>query len=168
MGYKLTRIQSMIHPSMADPGFMRRLHTWRFLDRKLVFTNGCFDLLHLGHLDYLSRAAELGQVLIIGLNTDASVRRLKGAGRPVCDERTRATLLASLSFVDAVVLFDEDTPLELIRTIRPDVLVKGGDYRKEEIVGHDLVLEKNGKVVVMDFLEGYSSSAIIEKIRSRT
>jgi len=160
----MTNIESKIFPGGGEPAFMDVLDAWRAEDNKLVFTNGCFDILHLGHVDYLAKAAGLGDRLIIGLNTDASVSRLKGPGRPVNNQVARATLLAAFTFVDAVVLFDEETPYELIRTIQPDFLVKGGDYREREIVGYDIVREKNGKVIVVDFLEGYSSSELIRKL----
>ncbi len=138
----------------------------RNTSEKLVFTNGCFDILHLGHLDYLGKAADLGDQLIVGLNTDASVQQLKGPGRPINGQEARAQMLAALSFVDAVVLFDEDTPYELIKTIQPDVLVKGADYSVEEIVGHDIVLAKGGEVIPIDLLEGYSTTDIIEKLKN--
>ncbi len=133
---------------------------------KVAFTNGCFDILHLGHLDYLGKAADLGDKLIIGLNTDASVQRLKGPSRPINNQEARAQMLAALSFVDAVILFNEDTPYELIKTIQPDVLVKGADYSVKEIVGHDIVLAKGGEVIPIDLLEGYSTTDIIEKLQN--
>ncbi len=143
-----------------------QLARWRFLQKKVVFTNGCFDLIHLGHIDYLSKAKDLGDVLLVGLNTDASVRRLdKGASRPIKDQYSRAMILAALRFVDGVVLFDEDTPLELIKRVQPDVLVKGSDYRAEEIVGYEVVKNKGGEIVTIDFLPGYSTSLIEEKIK---
>lgn len=131
--------------------------------KKIVFTNGCFDLLHPGHIHLLYSARQLGDMLIIGLNSNESVRRLKGAQRPVMDEYARAIVLASLAFVDTVVLFSEDTPLELITEIRPDVLVKGGDYQPDEIVGAEFIRSKGGKIVTIPFLEGYSSSTLIDK-----
>lgn len=131
---------------------------------KVVFTNGCFDLVHQGHIDYLSKARDLGDVLVVGLNTDASVRRLKGPRRPINDEYSRALLLASMLFVDYVVLFGEDTPYELIKTLQPDILVKGSDYRPEDIVGYDIVMAKGGKVETLDFLPGFSTTAIEQKI----
>lgn len=134
--------------------------------KKIVFTNGCFDLVHLGHLDYLEKARGKGDVLVIGLNSDQSIRRLKGASRPVMDENSRARLLAALEFVDYVVLFDEDTPLELIRDILPDVLVKGDDYQVSNIVGADIVMSNGGKVETVELVKGYSSTAIIEKIKN--
>ncbi|MFH1118405.1 MAG: D-glycero-beta-D-manno-heptose 1-phosphate adenylyltransferase [Bacteroidota bacterium] len=138
---------------------------WRFKDLKIVFTNGCFDIIHLGHIDYLAKAADLGQILIIGLNSDASTRRLKGPARPINDEKARAGILAALGFVSAVVLFDEDTPYGLIKRIQPDILVKGADYEPEDIVGYDVVMAKGGKVETLAYLPGYSTSLIEKKIR---
>jgi rfaE bifunctional protein nucleotidyltransferase chain/domain len=144
---------------------VRMLYLWRFQQKKTVFTNGCFDLLHLGHIDYLSKAKDEGDILIVGVNTDASVQRLgKGKNRPITDETSRSMIVASLHFVDAVVLFDEDTPYRLIEMIQPDVLVKGADYRPEEIVGYDIVKAKGGRVVTIDLLPGYSTTAIEKKI----
>ena len=143
-----------------------QLAVWRFQDKKIVFTNGCFDLLHLGHIDYLCKAKDQGHVLIVGVNTDASVQRLKGENRPVKDETSRSMIMASLHFVTAVVLFDEDTPYELIKLVQPDILVKGSDYKPEDIVGYDIVKAKGGDIVTIDFLEGYSTTGIIEKIKS--
>jgi len=138
---------------------------WRFKDYKIVFTNGCFDLIHLGHIDYLAKAADLGDILVIGLNTDASTRFLKGPARPINDQHARAMVLASMSFVDTIVLFDEDTPYNLIKTIQPDILVKGADYKPEDIVGYDIVTAKGGKVITIDYLPGYSTSLIEKRIR---
>lgn len=145
-----------------------RLNTWRLRDQKIVFTNGCFDLLHLGHIDYLSKAAAIGDKLVVGVNSDASNHRLKGPGRPINDEQSRSYLLAALFFVDAVCIFDEDTPYELIRLLRPDVLVKGADYTIDQIVGADLVLAGGGKVKTIEYLAGYSTTAIEQKIRAGT
>ncbi|WP_059026829.1 D-glycero-beta-D-manno-heptose 1-phosphate adenylyltransferase [Gabonibacter massiliensis] len=142
----------------------RTLSLWRFKDEKIVFTNGCFDILHRGHIEYLAQAANLGTKLIIGLNSDASVKRLKGENRPVNDENARALALASLIFVDEVILFDSDTPYDLIDYVQPNVLVKGGDYNPEEIVGYDIVKAKNGKIITIDFVEGYSTTSILNKI----
>ena len=132
--------------------------------RKIVFTNGCFDILHRGHVEYLSKAAAFGDVMIVGLNTDDSVKRLKGPSRPVNDEFARAFVLAGLEFVSAVVLFDEDTPYNLIKTVQPDFLVKGSDYKPEKIVGYDIVTAKGGKVVTVDLVEGFSTTKTIEKM----
>jgi len=139
---------------------------WQIHNENVVFTNGCFDLIHLGHIDYLAKAADLGNRLVIGVNTDLSVSRLKGENRPIIHEKTRLTKLAALAFVDAVILFDEETPLELIKCLSPDVLAKGGDYTIETIVGSKEVLENKGSVKVIPFLEGHSSTQIIEKIRN--
>lgn len=147
-----------------DPDFSRMLAIWEFQGKKIVFTNGCFDILHLGHIDYLAKASELGDLLIIGLNTDQSVSRIKGNKRPLQDEVSRAFVLASLGFVDFVVYFGENTPYNIIKTIQPDVLVKGADYKPEDIVGYDIVKNKGGDIVTVEFLEGYSTTAIEKKI----
>lgn len=133
--------------------------------KKVVFTNGCFDIIHAGHIDYLKKAKELGDALIVGLNTDDSVRRIKEAGRPVNNQDDRAVVLDSLRFVDYVVFFDEDTPYNLIKDIQPDILVKGGDYTIETIVGADIVLGNGGEVITIPLTEGKSTSGLIEKIR---
>lgn len=133
--------------------------------KKIVFTNGCFDILHIGHLRYLERARGLGDRLVIGVNSDASVRRLKGSDRPVTRERDRAALLAALECVDYTVLFSEDTPERLIRAIRPDFLVKGGDWKKEAIVGSAFVESYGGKVRSLPFVNGYSTTGLIQKIQ---
>jgi len=137
---------------------------WRQADQRLVFTNGCFDLLHPGHIDYLTRAAALGDKLIIGLNDDDSIRRLKGASRPINPLQDRITMLSALRAVDLVIPFAEDTPAQLIAAILPDLLVKGGDYTLDTIVGAREVQAAGGEVVVMPFLPGYSSSRLIERI----
>lgn len=134
-------------------------------DKKIVFTNGCFDILHIGHIRYLQEAAKLGDILIVGLNSDESVRRLKGPERPINSENDRAEMLASLGFVDYVTIFEDDTPLELINTIQPDILVKGGDYVPEEVVGREVVEKRGGKLVLLPFIEGRSTTRIIEKIK---
>jgi len=143
-----------------------KLEEWQSEGKKIVFTNGVFDLLHLGHIDYLSKAADLGDVLVVGINTDASAKRLgKGNNRPITDETSRSTIIAALKFIGAVVLFDEDTPYNLIKTIQPDVLVKGADYKPEDIVGYDIVIAKGGKIETIEFLKGYSTTGIEKKIR---
>lgn len=136
---------------------------WRFLEQRIVFTNGCFDILHLGHIQYLERAAQLGDVLIVGVNSDASVRQLKGPKRPLNPEYARARLLAALEFVEAVVIFEEETPLRLIEKIAPDVLVKGGDYTIETAVGASFVQQRGGEVVILPLVEGFSTTALIER-----
>jgi len=141
----------------------RQLAIWRFFNKSIVFTNGCFDILHLGHIDYLSKAADEGDILIIGLNTDESVRKIKGKNRPVVEEGPRSMILASLHFVDAVILFNEETPYNLIKFVQPDILIKGSDYRVNEIVGSDIVINKGGEVKTIEFVHGYSSTDIITK-----
>jgi D-beta-D-heptose 7-phosphate kinase/D-beta-D-heptose 1-phosphate adenosyltransferase len=131
---------------------------------RLVFTNGCFDLLHPGHVDLLIRSRMLGDALMVGLNTDSGIRRLKGEKRPVLDEDTRSKMLAALEVVDWVVLFDEDTPIELIKAVAPSILVKGGDYTPDGVVGKDTVEKSGGKVVILPLVEGYSTSALLDKL----
>jgi len=143
----------------------RQLSIWKFFGKKIVFTNGCFDIVHLGHLDYLSKAKDLGDILLVGLNTDESVKQIKGSHRPVTDQQARAIFLASLKFVDGVILFSETTPFNLIKEIKPDVLVKGSDYQINDIVGADIVAENGGKIITLDFLEGYSTTSIIKKLK---
>ena len=143
-----------------------QLKRWRLHNKKIVFTNGVFDILHEGHIASLSEAASYGSVLIVGVNTDASVKRLKGESRPVNNENSRALLLASLVITDAVILFNEDTPLHLITTLLPDVLVKGGDYTLDQIVGAKEVMANGGEVKIVPLLDGFSTTAIIEKMKA--
>jgi D-glycero-beta-D-manno-heptose 1-phosphate adenylyltransferase len=145
-------------------GLQHQLSRWRLLGKTVAFTNGCFDILHQGHIASLSDAARTADFLVVGLNSDASTCRLKGEGRPVNDQHARATVMASLLMVDAVILFEEDTPLDLINAIRPDVLVKGGDYTLEQIVGAKEVIEAGGRVVINPIVPGFSTTGIIEKI----
>jgi len=135
-------------------------------NKKVVFTNGCFDILHRGHVEYLAQAADLGDLLIIGLNSDTSIQRIKGKHRPIIDQNARAILLAALSFVDYVILFEQDTPYTLINSIQPDVLVKGDDYTENNIVGADVVKSKGGKVVTIPLVPGISTSLIEKKIKT--
>ncbi|WP_296622271.1 D-glycero-beta-D-manno-heptose 1-phosphate adenylyltransferase [Marivirga sp.] len=141
---------------------IKRRQDWK--DQKVVFTNGCFDILHLGHVDYLEKAASKGDKLIVALNRDASVSKLKGPNRPVNNEHARARIVAALSFVDVVVFFSEDTPLSLIKQLIPDILVKGSDYKISNIVGADIVMENGGKVETIELVDGYSTTNIINKI----
>ncbi|MDR1005356.1 MAG: D-glycero-beta-D-manno-heptose 1-phosphate adenylyltransferase [Bacteroidales bacterium] len=139
---------------------------WKQNNMKIVFSNGCFDILHRGHIDYLAKAKALGDKMIIGVNSDQSVKRLKGNGRPLQDEQSRLMLLAAMEFVDAVVLFDDDTPYDLIKTLLPDVLVKGADYQPSQIAGYDIVTANGGKVETIAFLDGFSTSNIVRKAQS--
>ena len=142
-----------------------QLNRWRLINKKIVFTNGVFDILHEGHIASLSDAASYGDILIVGVNTDASVKRLKGESRPVNNEHSRVILLASLIMTDAVILFEDDTPLNLIKSIMPDVLVKGGDYTVEQIAGAKEVLANGGEVKIAPILQGFSTTSIIEKMK---
>lgn len=151
---------------MSHEALAAQVKLWQEEGQKVVFTNGCFDLLHLGHVDYLAKAADAGDKLIVALNTDESVSSLKGPKRPIQDQQSRLKIMASLGFVDAVTLFSEPTPLELISLVRPDILVKGSDYKPQDIVGYDIVTQKGGEVKTIDFVPGYSTSAIEKKIKS--
>ena len=142
------------------------VNQWRLESLSVVFTNGCFDILHYGHIHYLAQASDLGDKLIIGQNSSASVRRLKGSSRPIHDDSTRQYQLAALGFVDAVTFFEEDTPYELIKLIRPDFLVKGGDWQPDQIIGSDIVLAGGGEVLSLPFVNGYSTTSIEQKIKN--
>ncbi len=139
---------------------------WKMSGLQVVFTNGCFDILHLGHVDYLEKAHNLGHKLVVGLNTDASVSRIKGLSRPIVNEKSRSRVMASLEFVDLVVFFDTETPFELIKNLLPDILVKGNDYLAENIVGSDVVIANGGKVETIPLVQGFSTTNIINKIKS--
>jgi len=145
----------------------RMVNVWRLKSDRIVFTNGCFDILHRGHVEYLQEAAALGDRLVVGVNSDASVRRLgKGDDRPLNDQDSRAKVLAALRCVDAVVIFDEDTPLELITALQPDVVAKGGDWKPEQIVGADVVKARGGEVRSLKLVDGFSTTALVERIRN--
>ena len=143
------------------------LENWKKNHEKVVFSNGCFDILHVGHVDYLEKARALGSRLVMGLNTDNSIKRIKGPNRPVNDQYARARILAALEFVDAVILFDEDSPYELIKAIKPDILVKGDDYTIEKIIGADIVLQNGGEVKTISLVKGYSTTNVIDKIKNQ-
>lgn len=172
--HKLPALEIVKSKIYTSEKLLKQLKVWRFNQHKIVFTNGCFDIVHRGHIDYLAKASDLGGKLIVGINSDASVRLLnKGNQRPLQDELSRAMILASLHFVNAVVLFEEETPLDLIRFLMPDVLVKGADYdanetnpqSKKYIVGSDIVRHSGGKIKTVEFLEGFSTTAIENKIK---
>ncbi|MBP7184122.1 MAG: D-glycero-beta-D-manno-heptose 1-phosphate adenylyltransferase [Saprospiraceae bacterium] len=144
------------------------IQCWKILNDKIIFTNGCFDILHEGHVTYLAQARAKGSRLIVGLNSDASIKRIKGENRPIQNEKSRALILATLLVVDTVVIFDEDTPLELIKACKPDVLVKGGDYKIDEIVGHDFVTSYGGEVITLPYVDGHSTTSIIENVNKKS
>jgi len=160
MSYRQKIKSKILNSSQLD----ELVANWKKAEERIVFTNGCFDIIHQGHIDYLSKARDLGTKLIIGVNTDRSVSALKGSHRPIQDGYSRMTILAAMEFVDAVILFDEDTPINLISRVIPNVLVKGSDYKAEDIVGYDVVVSNGGKVETLDFLEGFSTSAIERNI----
>lgn len=163
----LQKINNKIFREYNNADLARLLAYYNFKNEKIVFTNGCFDILHLGHVQYLAQSANLGTKLVVGLNTDNSVRILKGENRPYQNEIARSTILSSLFFVDLVVLFDEQTPYNLIKTIKPHILVKGADYKAEDIVGYDIVKEYGGEVVTIDLVEGHSTTNIINKFNNQ-
>ena len=144
---------------------MKNIDQWKNENKKIVFTNGCFDLIHLGHIELLARSSDLGDVLIIGVNSDSSIQKLKGENRPIIEEDSRVKQLAALEFVDAVILFHEDTPQKLIEKIKPNVITKGGDYKAENVVGNEVVTQKNGQVVIIPLTQGYSTTSILKKIK---
>ena len=150
---------------LTRPELLKQVAAWKAQGQHVVFTNGCFDLLHLGHVDYLEKAKQLGDKLIVAVNTDASVSRLKGPSRPLQDEMSRTRIMASLLYIDTVILFDEETPYELIKAVKPDILVKGDDYAIQNIVGYEIVLQNGGEVKTIPLVKGYSTSGIVDKIK---
>ncbi|MDD4685413.1 MAG: D-glycero-beta-D-manno-heptose 1-phosphate adenylyltransferase [Bacteroidales bacterium] len=160
----MKQIQSIKNKIYNLDKLVLQLKVWEKEGKKIVFTNGCFDIIHQGHIDYLAKAKDLGDKLIIGLNTDQSVSTIKGKNRPIQDEKSRAIILASMQFVDAIIYFSDPTPYELIKAIEPDILVKGADYKPEDIVGYDIVKQKGGEIKTIEFLEGYSTTSIENKI----
>lgn len=159
----MTNIETIKSKIINQDNLNQLLDLWKLKDEKVVFTNGCFDVIHIGHLINLSQSADLGTKLIVGLNTDESVSKLKGPERPINKEYNRALILAAFNFVDAIVFFNTDTPYELIKRVKPNIITKGGDYKPEEVVGHDIVSQNGGEVVIINIVEGFSSSSIIEK-----
>lgn len=145
---------------------LKRIGKWKDHEKKVVFSNGCFDILHAGHIDYLEKARQKGDKLVVGLNTDKSVTEIKGPTRPIVDEYSRSRILAALEFVDLIMLFDEQTPINLIKSIKPDILVKGKDYDISNIVGADFVLQNGGKVETIELTEGLSTTNVISKIKN--
>lgn len=157
----------VIQQKIVDiPTLKRMIAAWQLKSKKVVFTNGCFDIIHAGHIHLLTTARSFGDILIAGLNTDASVGKLK-PGRPIQDEQSRAMIMASFDFIDAVILFDEETPLELIKALQPDVVVKGGDYTPDTVVGKEIVEKNGGRVEIVKLLDGFSTSSIISKINNQ-
>ena len=163
MSKALERVKNKI---FNKNNLLEKLEIWRSANKKIVFTNGCFDLIHLGHIEVLARSADLGDILIIGVNTDSSIKELKGKNRPIIEEDSRVQQLASLEFVDAVILFNEQTPLELIKVIKPNVITKGGDYNSEQVVGNEIAVKNEGEVIIIPLTQGYSTTSILDKIKN--
>ena len=163
MSKKLNKLKAKIF-NIKD--LSKIINEWRLNGDKIVFTNGCFDLIHLGHLEILARSADLGDKLIVGINSDESIKKIKGNSRPIIEEDSRAKQLAAIEFIDAVILFNEDTPYNLINILKPDVLTKGGDYKKNDIVGNQLINKEQGEVVIIPLTQGYSTTSILEKIKN--
>jgi rfaE bifunctional protein nucleotidyltransferase chain/domain len=161
----LTKLEIIQQKILLLPALMHKVNGWKKMNKKIVFTNGCFDLLHQGHTTYLNQAADLGDVLVVAINTDASVKKLKGDTRPLQNEYSRALNLAAFAYIDYVILFDEETPENLINAILPDVLAKGGDYTFDTIVGAKQVLANGGEVKTIAIVEGFSTSSIVEKMK---
>lgn len=159
----LEKIKLKIH---TDTSILQTVTTWKAHDQKIVFTNGCFDLLHYGHIHYLAEAKSLGDKLIVGLNSDDSIRKLKGPHRPIKEENSRLFILAALQSIDAVILFAEDTPINLVKLIQPHIIVKGGDWQPKDIVGADIVLADGGTVKSLPFIKGYSTTNLEQKVKS--
>ena len=163
MSKALERVKNKI---FNKNNLLEKLEIWRKGNKKIVFTNGCFDLIHLGHIEVLARSADLGDILIIGVNTDLSIKELKGNNRPIIEQNSRAQQLASLEFVDAVILFNEQTPLELIKVIKPNIITKGGDYTSEQVIGNEIAVKNEGEVIIIPLTQGYSTTFILDKIKN--
>ena len=163
MSKSLKKISNKI---FLEKDLKKKLDFWRQKGDKIVFTNGCFDLIHLGHIEVLARSADLGDRLIIGVNTDKSIKNIKGQNRPIIKEDSRVKQLAALEFIDAVILFNESTPNKIINHIKPDIITKGGDYKTKEVVGYETVIKNNGRVVIIPLTQGYSTTSILNKIKN--
>ena len=163
MSKKLNKLKAKI---LKIKDLSQIIKQWRLNGDKIVFTNGCFDLIHLGHLEILARSADLGDKLVVAINSDMSIKKIKGNSRPIIEEDSRAKQLAAIEFIDAVILFNEDTPYDLINILKPDVLTKGGDYKKNDIVGNQLINKEQGEVVIIPLTQGYSTTSILEKIKN--
>lgn len=162
----MSHLKKLNNKIFSEDSLVKQVDIWKKSGNKIVFTNGCFDIIHRGHIEVLAQTADLGDKLIIGLNSDISIQKLKGKNRPIINEKSRAILLAALNFVDAIILFSEETPLNLITTLNPDILAKGGDYEINTIVGNEIVEENGGQVILIPYINGFSSTNIINKIRN--
>ena len=163
MSNALEKIQNKIYTLNQ---LMIKVENWKAHKKKVIFSNGCFDLIHLGHIEVLARASDLGNILIVAVNSDKSIKKIKGNKRPILKEESRLQQIAALEFVDAVLLFDEDNPYETIKSLLPNVIVKGGDYCSEDVIGNNLVKQIGGEVVIVPLTKGYSTTTIFEKIKN--
>ena len=163
MSEKLNKLKAKIF-NIKD--LSQIIKEWRLNGNKIIFTNGCFDLIHLGHLEILARSADLGDKLIVGINSDMSIKKIKGNSRPIIEEDSRAKQLAAIEFIDAVILFNEENPYDLISFINPDIITKGGDYKKNDVIGKELMNKKDGEVIIIPLTQGYSTTSILEKIKN--
>ena len=162
----MSHLKKINNKIFSENNLITQVNAWRKSGEKIVFTNGCFDIIHRGHIEVLARSADLGNKLIVGLNSDSSIQKLKGKDRPIIDENSRAILLAGLDFIDAIILFSEETPLNLITTLKPDILAKGGDYKINTIVGYEIIQKNGGEVILVPFVDGFSSTNLINKIKN--
>ena len=160
----MTSLKNIKNKIFSIAELKKEVQKWKKNNDKIVFTNGCFDILHLGHIELLAKAADLGNKLIIAINSDASIKILKGEKRPILDEKSRSIIIASLEKVNAVIIFKESTPLDVIKKINPDIIVKGGDYIKEDVIGKNYIEKYGGEVIIFPLSEGFSTTSILEKI----
>ena len=163
MSKALNKLQSKIY---TLDQLIDKVSNWKDQNKKIVFTNGCFDLIHLGHVEVLARSSDLGDRLIVAINSDESIIKIKGTNRPIIEEESRVKQIAALDFVDAVILFNQDTPINIISSITPNVITKGGDYKISDVVGYEIVQENNGEVVIIPLTQGYSTTSILDKIKN--
>lgn len=163
MSKALNKLQNKIY---TLDRLMDEINNWKKQNKKIVFTNGCFDLIHLGHVELLARSSDLGDKLIVAINSDESIIKIKGINRPIIEEESRAKQIAALDFVDAVILFNQDNPIEIISLVIPDIITKGGDYKISNVVGHEIVRENNSSVVIIPLTQGYSTTSILDKIKN--
>ena len=163
MSKALNKLQNKIYTLDL---LMDEINNWKKQNKKIVFTNGCFDLIHLGHVELLARSSDLGDKLIVAINSDESIIKIKGINRPIIEEESRAKQIAALDFVDAVILFNQDNPIEIISLVIPDIITKGGDYKISNVVGHEIVRENNSSVVIIPLTQGYSTTSILDRIKN--
>jgi len=163
MSKALNKLQSKIY---TLDQLIDEVINWKDQNKKIVFTNGCFDLIHLGHVEVLARSSDLGDKLIVAINSDESIAKIKGTNRPIIEEESRVKQIAALDFVDAVILFQQDTPIKIISSITPNVITKGGDYKTSDVVGHEIIQENNGEVAIIPLTQGYSTTSILDKIKN--